>query len=704
MQRNVIWVLIVAVIVVGGVLYFTNQNNETANNDQTTTSQTDNNTDTSNNNQASGSDTTTTTDTSTTDTSDTDTSSTDTSTTDTSTTDNTTTSDTNNNGGLAIKNPDTLIYGTLSDIDTLDPHFIYDTASGEIIFHVYDNLITYDGPYTDKFMPMLATEVPSLDNNLIQQNPDGSVIMRFPIREGVQFHNGNDLTPEDVAYSFHRLMLFDRSAGPTWLVLSPLTDANQILDIAKAQEAALNGSVADDATLEDISPEALEAACEVVKQAVQVEDNTVEFHLPRAFPPFLSILAQSASWAAILDQEWVAEQGDWDGSCSNWVPFHDPQKESDPLYENTNGTGPYMLEYWDKASQIVALKRNDNYWQDNAPMPRVEVHGIGEWSTRKLKLLNGDVDLAYVDNQYIDQMTGSPGITLVSKQVRMQLGYVFFNQAIRAEGNNYIGSGALDGEGIPADFFTDIDVRKAFNYLFDWEVYIEQVQKGQSAQASGPIPNGVPFYNADNPTYALDLDKAEEHFKQAWGGEVWEKGFKFTALYNNGNDARKTSMEILRRNLAKVNDKFEMEVINVEWSTFLSKSVDRSIPMYAGGWLEDYHDPHNWVFPFLHSQGTYAGRLGIGPQYDDLINQGIAELDPAKRADIYNELQQLAYDDAVMIFRDQPLSRQYMRSWVDGYYYNPIWPGRNFYVMSKSDAAKLNMEYIDALGQLVESW
>ena len=40
-------------------------------------------------------------------------------------------------------------------------------------------------------------------------------------------------------------------------------------------------------------------------------------------------------------------------------------------------------------------------------------------------------------------------------------------------GNPYIGSGELDGNGIPADFFSDVHVRKAFNYCFDYDAYID---------------------------------------------------------------------------------------------------------------------------------------------------------------------------------------------------------------------------------------
>ena len=603
-----------------------------------------------------------------------------------------------------IKNPDTLIVADLSDIDTLDPHFAYDTASGEIAFHVYDNLIMYDGPSTERFLPMLATQVPSLDNGLITENPDGSVTIRFPLRQGVKFHNGNSFTAEDVTYSFHRVMLMDRSGGPSWLVLSPLLNVNTIADLAKQIEAQRTGKKVDEIDFNSVSAETLVATCERVKQAVRVAGNEVEFHLPKPFPPFLSIVAQSASWAAIIDQQWAAEQGTWDGSCATWKAHYDPQKENNPLYEKMNGTGPFMLEKWDHATGDISLVRSDNYWRGPAKLSRIVIKKVNEFSTRKLMLQNGDADIATINRKFVDQVDGTPGVRLIRGQLRMSLGFILFNQKITVEGNQYIGSGQLDGNGIPPDFFRDTDVRKGFNYAFDWEIFIREAIKNEAEQPKGLIPRGVPFFNPENPVYQLDLKKAEEHFKQAWGGQVWKTGFKFTAPYLVDDQASKTAFEILRRNLQRLNPKFELETVNLEWSALLSRSVDGTLPVYSAGWLEDYHDAHNWVFPLMHSQGNYATSMNMGTKYDALINQGINELDPAKRQEIYYELQKLAYEDAIAIFQDQPLGRHYQQRWVDGYYFNPIWPGRNFYPLSKRLDAKPNMEYVNQLGLVVQEW
>lgn len=115
--------------------------------------------------------------------------------------------------------PKTFVFVTMGDVDSLDPAYAYDTASGEIIHQLYDNLIAYEGSSLDKFVPMLATQVPTKENGLISK--DGLTI-KFPIRKGVKFHNGDILTPADVEYTFERAMISDPAGGPVWMFFEPL--------------------------------------------------------------------------------------------------------------------------------------------------------------------------------------------------------------------------------------------------------------------------------------------------------------------------------------------------------------------------------------------------------------------------------------------------------------------------------------------------
>ncbi len=256
--------------------------------------------------------------------------------------------------------------------------------------------------------------------------------------------------------------------------------------------------------------------------------------------------------------------------------------------------------------------------------------------------------------------------------------------------NQFIGSGQLDGNGIPANFFSDIHVRKAFNYCFDWDTYINEVLNGEAVQNIGPLIPGMLGYDPNGPHYSYDPDKCAEEFKQAWDGKLWDTGFRMQIAYNTGNDTRRIIAEILQQNIADVNDKFQIEIIALPWPTFLRNIRSGKLPLFVSGWLEDIHDPHNWAQPFMI--GTYAHRQNLPDdmiaKFKELVDKGVAETDPAKRAEIYKKLGQLDYENAIAIRGAVATGRHYEQKWVQGWYYNPIYPGNYYYALSKADDAK----------------
>jgi len=548
-----------------------------------------------------------------------------------------------------IKNPDTFIQATIGDVDSLDPVYGYDTASGEQTQTIYDPLIWYDGESVNKFAPALATEW--------NVSADGKTY-RFKIRKGVKFHNGNDLTPSDVEYSFERGMVQDYGAGPQWMFFEPL------LGIQTSRTE--NGLI----PLSDIT------------NAVEVAGDWVQFNLVAPYEPFMQILA--GPWGSIVDREWCIEKGDWDGTQASYEALNDPPAGGSPLQSIANGSGPFMLERWDAGIEI-SLVRNDNYWKEPANFARFITKVVDEWTTRKLMLEAGDADWVYVPRDYISELEGSKGLTVYKDLPELSVDSFFFQFDINPE-STFVGSGKLDGNGVPLDFFTDDDVRKGFTYAFDWELYISDAMSNEGTQMASPVIDGLSYYNPDLPKYAKDLAKAEEHFKKAWGGEVWEKGFVFTIGYNAGNTPRKTACEILQANLFKINPNFQVRIQVMQWPTLLRGMYMQLLPMFQIGWLADYPDAHNFIYPFMHSHGTFSGWQNYrNPAVDELIAKGIAATDPAERQTIYNELAQIYYDDNPGILLCQPLGRRYFRDWVQGFVFNPIDPAQigHVYTLSK---------------------
>jgi len=645
------------------------------------------------------------------------------------------------------KDPTTFTEYTFGDVDNLDPALLYDTMSAGVVFNTYDTLIMYKKDSIKDLVPMLATEVPSQANGGI--SADG-MTYTFKIRTGVKFHNGDDLTPSSVAYSIQQGILSGGTISPQWLFSEPFLGstanndvADQITadDMTKAKVDPAEGVVDSRDNLSKIDPARLKAVCELVTSKIVADDaaGTVTFKLAQPWGPLLDTLS-STSWGAIRDPKWVAANGGWDGDCATWQKYYAPNAEEvnkTPLGTGENGSGPYILVSWTPKDSIV-YKANDSYWMkdplwDGAPTgaPKIKnviVKEVDEFSTRLAAFQAGDADMAAAgsaaDWPQMDTLVGErcdaatyacqPDATSPDKPVRVfdkthgvARTDAFFNFKINTTGgNNFIGSGKLDGNGVPANFFSDINVRKAFAYCFDWDTYIKDVQQGYGTQANDVMLIGMIGDSDTTPKYTFDAQKCTDAFKasmwtagkDAKGNDtytpdpngtisLWDTGFRFSIAYNTGNTARQSVAQIWQQNVSTVNPKFVVEVVGLPWPTYLSNYQAKKMPFFIIGWQEDIPDPHNWVFTYMGTGGAYSSKQKMPKemlaQFSPLVQSGAKETDPVKRAAIYAQLNQLFYDNVPTVLLAEQLGKHFEQRWVHGYYNNPIYADWWYYVLSK---------------------
>jgi peptide/nickel transport system substrate-binding protein len=563
---------------------------------------------------------------------------------------------------IPLLNPTDFVQQTIGDVDSLDPSWGYDTASGEQTDYIYETLLKYDGTSTTTFVPVLATEWEVLSSTSI----------RFKIRTGVKFQNGNDLTPPDVEYSFERAMVLDRGGGPTWMLQLPLLGMYRT---RAGGEIVVTG--------EDID------------NAVEVDGDWVVFNFAIEYPMLQWEQILTQSWGSILDKEWCVANGEWDGDLTGegWKAYNNPQKQDSYLYNHAMGTGPWEFDQWEQG-EYIRLAKSDNYWGTPVFFERVITQFVDEWTSRKLALLNGDCDLAYVPRNYIGELAGIEDLNAIKDLPELANDCLFFNFSIDPT-SDLIGSGALDGNGITPDFFSDEDVRKGFAYAFDYDTYLADAMQGEGEMLGSPIVAPLAGYDPNGPHYTLDLAKAEEHFKAAWGGAVWENGFKFTMVYNSGNIPRKTACDILSENLFAVNPKFLVSVQPLQWPVILDEifyyaatdDVKGPLPLFQIGWIADYPDADNFVSPFMLIYGDFSYYQGYGyASLDEKIETARYMAPGAARDAAYEEIAEIYYDDCPGIMLVQPLGRRFFTKYVKGFYFNPTIPGNPgpLDVMSKS--------------------
>ena len=289
-----------------------------------------------------------------------------------------------------IKNPDAIVYYTIGDPKTLDPADAYDTASGEVIFSIYEGLITYKGSDTETFYPSLATS---------WSVSDDSLTWTFNLRENVKFSNGNDFTAEDVKYSFDRVLIMNApESGVSW-ILSQCMDTNS---------------------------------------TKVIDDYTVEITLTEPYGGFLALLGYTVGY--IVDKETVEAHG---GVVAD--------TENEWMKEHAVGTGPYMLDHWTHKTEVV-LTKNENYWGgwDGKHVDKVVIKTADEPATRILAIKNGDADFAYIPYENLEDIEGegvvasaydsydvvlvilntiSNNVYLAEAEVRQALSYAFNYQS-----------------------------------------------------------------------------------------------------------------------------------------------------------------------------------------------------------------------------------------------------------------------------------
>jgi len=195
------------------------------------------------------------------------------------------------------------------------------------------------------------------------------------------------------------------------------------------------------------------------------------------------------------------------------------------------------------------------------------------------------------------------------------------------------------------------------------------------------------YREGEAPLYAYDLARCEQEFRQAFDGALWGQGFYMQLPYIIDNEFGRLAFEILKAGVVAVNPGFTIEVVALPYPVLLNHVRAGELSISVDGWQEDFHDPHNWVHAFLHSQGSYSSEINIPEEiaaaYDALIERAASLTTVEARRPLYEQLQLKAQEDAVAIWLYQPVGSHHLQTWIEGFYHNPAVPGDYIYALSK---------------------
>lgn len=496
---------------------------------------------------------------------------------------------------ITVQNPGTIINmeAETGGYFSLDPSLDYESVGFEIIANVYQTLLAYNGTQTNSFVPVIADGIPTVANGGI--SPD-YMNYTFHIRSGLHFTYNNDpVTAWDVKYSITRTMIFDAGSPfpPGWIVsqfLVPGTFVPTPIDPA-TYSAIYNAITVDNTT------------------------QTLTFHLLVPAPPtlFYQVVSDPLG-TGVIDHKWLEATG----PALVWSPAGFSAYETysyAPTYvsnwrNGAAGSGPFMIQYENNPNDVV-LVPNPGFTPltgvqaADPSVQKVILEYVGSDSVRELALQSGSADIAGISSSHFNVVNSLVSQGLIHTQfiATLNLFWWNFNMNIYSPGGSN-----LYGNTVPADFFVDINMRKAFFWAFDFQQYLNtflgngvyNVQFGTTY--NGMVPKGMIGYKDLSAYNVYDMTQA----KAAYQNTAWFKDHRgpFTITINpptadpvDENAAAAWALAIKQLDPTNIT----VDVTAISFTDAIGNSVAWQDPMaiYFLGWLPDYPFPTDYTVPML---------------------------------------------------------------------------------------------------------
>ena len=495
-----------------------------------------------------------------------------------------------------------LVYCTANHTLTLDPADADDIGSIAPISNIYETLIRYSSDEEALgFLEGLATSWTTSTDGLWYN---------FTLRERVRFSNGNLLTAFDVRFSIERALSMD----------SPNTGIARIL----SRSIDLNSTQA-------------------------LDDYHLSIKLKEPYAGFLATIAQPFP-LSILDRESTLEHYSAADKYAH-----------DFMSSNPIGTGPYMLEKWQKGSEVVLVK-NPLHWRgwSGNHTDKVVIKEVADAESVTSALQAGSADIADVPISNLSDIAGYPD--LVAKTFRTyDIEIAVMNMAHSRTSHS---------------FMKDPKVRQALSYAFDYLNTSVHLYQGHMEGLNGCIPNGLPLSAESQPTkhfnynlpLASDLLNTSGYFLDVANHRF--NGTSMELFVQEGDPLRIVSADSYAISLRRLGvlvtvEEGDSSVLEGKgnWDMFFAKKAIR------------YPDPDDYVTQLLVSSGSGGDffHSGISDSIiDSAARAAAASMAEFSRLTAYELIWQESKENPNMILIGQPDCILVSRSLEIGFQFDPV--------------------------------
>ena len=490
------------------------------------------------------------------------------------------------NGGILRLN-------SIENYTSLFPVGLNDVYSTHIAGNVYESLFRFD-QLTLETEPALAESF-SIDNS--------KTVYTFQIRKGVIFHDdecfpdgkGREVTANDFKYCFD--FVCSNHEANRW---SPL-----FRDVILGVSAYQDGGASD-------------------VEGIVVKDNyTLEITLEdpqSSLPDMLALLS-----TAVYPYEAVEHYG-YDGLNNHMV-----------------GTGPFIATNIENG-KIVEFKKNPKYW-------RVDDFGnqLPYLNQVKVFFIQDKADeLAAFKNDELDMIWGLPVEEIENIMGTLEEAKAGENKEFEIQSVNSLNI-QYYGFKFTSEVFSDINVRKAFNYAVDRDSLVNFILDGEGVPAhNGFVPpmTGYPYESVNGYTY--DPALAKQYMEKA--GFANGNGFPELTLYLNKSGG--VNVKIADFIIAMLQENIGVNVVTetMPISELYPKVEEGELDFWRFGWIADYPDPATFLNLFHSGNGDGSNYFSYtNLEYDKVYEAGLKEIDDEKRNQLYAQADQIIMDDAVIM-------------------------------------------------------
>jgi ABC-type transport system substrate-binding protein len=289
-----------------------------------------------------------------------------------------------------------------------------------------------------------------------------------------------------------------------------------------------------------------------------------------------------------------------------------------------NPSGPYKLKEYTEGESLI-LVRNPNYHNPAAISTITFVLNPGGSPISRYE--DGTLDILYVggstaervrreDDPLHDQWQSAPSLCTMTVQM-----------------NN----------SIPP--FDDPQVRKAFALAVDRDGFVERLTNNIELPALTILPPSMPGFSPDLSAVSYDPAAAKTALQASrYAGNLPPVSLEASGLGTEG----RADVNALVENWRQALD-VEVEVIYLDSNNYTREARNEDGQMSYYGWCADYPDPQNFLDVLYHTDSEFNVSGYTNAQVDSLLGKANIEADPARRVQLYQQIEKLLIDDFAFI-------------------------------------------------------